>query len=207
MSAQLEIPSDEIERKVINVVADVLDRDRDEVRPNSSLEFDLGAESLDYLDMAFSLEREFNINFPRADALQRAVAHFGEDKLWKDGHLTPFGVQLLGESMPELDKERLTPELPLAELRRMFTVATMIRVTKRLLQAKEEASRECPECGGQLIAGDAAPEFECKDCHHVVAFPQGDDVLAADLVAIGERIEHGQAASQDGGQASGGGGP
>ena len=77
----------------------------------------------------------------------------------------------------------------LAELRRMFTVATLIRVTKRLLQAKAEASNDCPKCGGQMAAADASPEFECGACQHTVAFPQGDDVLEADLLAIGARIQ------------------
>lgn len=179
---------DEIEARVINVVARVLDREPETIRPESSLESDLGAESLDYLDMAFSLEREFNVHFPRVDVLQRAVAHFGEDKLWLGGKLTGFGVELLRRSMPEVPPERLSTDMPIAELRRLFSVATFIRVVRQLLDARAQLPAACPECGGKLVEAKVTPQLVCESCQHSIGIPSGDDVMAAELIAIGNSI-------------------
>jgi acyl carrier protein len=113
-----------------------MDRPVSDVTPESSLEEDLGAQSLDFLDIAFSLEREFRIQFPRTDFLQRASDHFGEENLLKDGVVTPFGLQLLALGMPEIDSAKLKSGLRVAELQKMFTVATFIRVVRQLLESR-----------------------------------------------------------------------
>jgi acyl carrier protein len=104
-------PRDDVEARVSAVIARAMDCPVSDVSPSSSLEEDLGAQSLDFLDIAFSLEREFRIQFPRADFLQRASDHFGEENLMKDGVVTPFGLKLLALGMPEIDAERLKPGL------------------------------------------------------------------------------------------------
>src|SRR5580704_17362406 len=124
---------DDVERRVLEVIARAMDRPVSEVTPTSSLEDDLGAQSLDYLDIAFSLEREFRIQFPRADFMQRASDQFGEEKLVRDGVITDFGLQLLARGMPELNPADLKSGLRVSEVRNMFVVATFIRVVKQLL--------------------------------------------------------------------------
>jgi len=174
-----------VSKRVIHAVATVLDCDEAKISVSSSLS-ELGAESLDYLDIAFSLEREFNIHFPRVDALQRAVLHFGEEQLWSQGKVTEFGLELLKQGMPELNLGQ--KELKLADLRNLFVVATLVRVVNRLLQAKAEMSTQCPQCNGTLTEVADSPEFRCASCGHTVPFPAGDDVMSADLIAIGTRL-------------------
>lgn len=182
-------PSDEeVDLIVVEAVAKVLDRDGAEVTLDSALETDLGAESLDYLDIAFSLEQALKIHYPRTDFLQRAVAHFGEDKLWKDNVPTDFGLELLRHSMPELDPSVLTKDLKLADLRKIFTVRTLARVAKRMLQAKAEIPRTCEKCGGSLKEAEFVPELVCQGCGHVVIIPSGDDVMVKDLIELGSRL-------------------
>src|SRR5262245_51719446 len=92
-----------IELKVREEIAKSLDIDVDDVQLLSSLQADLGAESLDMLDIAFLLEREFRIEFPRMDLLQRASTHFGDELMMQDGVVTDFGLELIRKGMPEVD--------------------------------------------------------------------------------------------------------
>jgi acyl carrier protein len=177
---------DDVERRVLAVIARAMDRPVDEVRPSSSLELDLGAQSLDYLDMAFALEREFRIQFPRADFLQRAADHFGEETLVKNGVITEFGLRLLARGMPELDPAALRPGLKVTEIRPMFVVATFVRVVKQLLQAKAEMDRTCPECGAGMNESASLPEFVCPACNKSVPLPSGDDLLFNHLLSLSD---------------------
>lgn len=199
MSQAMEvvIADGEIERRVLAIIASSMDRPVSEVTPQSSLEMDLGAQSLDYLDIAFSLEREFRIQFPRADFFQRATDHFGEETLAKDGVITEMGIRLLAVGMPELDPAQLKPGIRVDEVRRMFTVATFIRVTKQLLQSKANADRTCPKCGQQMEDSPTLPEFVCPACQTSVPLPSGDDVLFENLLSV-EKATKAQIANQGG---------
>lgn len=181
-----QVPQSVLEEKVVAAVAKALDLDTEEVTLTSSLQSDLGAESLDYLDIAFQLERDFNVQFPRADLLQRASDHFGEDALVKDGVVTELGIRLLHKGMPEIDPEQFKPGLRAVDVAGMFTVWTFVRVLDRLLAAKEQMSRQCPECGGELVESNTLPEFVCAGCGKVVPLPSGDAILFQDLIELSD---------------------
>jgi acyl carrier protein len=196
-TTELIFTDEEIENRVLEVIARSMDRPVSEVTPASSLEMDLGAQSLDYLDIAFSLEREFRVQFPRTDFFQRAGDHFGEENLAKDGVISDLGLKLLAVGMPELDATQLKHGLRVDEVRRMFTVATFIRVTKQLLQSKANADRTCPKCGAQMEDSPTLPEFVCPACQTSVPLPSGDDVLFESLLSV-ERAAKAQIAGQVG---------
>jgi acyl carrier protein len=178
------ISKEEVERRVLAVIAKAMDRPVSEIHPTSTLEGDLGAQSLDYLDIAFSLEREFRIQFPRADFLQRASDHFGEENLVKDGVITPLGLKLLATGMPELDASELKPGLKVNEVRRMFIVATFIRVVFQLLEAKDRMDRKCPKCGTEMTESSALPELVCPACANSVPLPSGDEILFQHVLSV-----------------------
>jgi acyl carrier protein len=182
------VPAD-VEQRVLAVVARAMDRPVSEVKPSSSLEFDLGAQSLDYLDIAFSLEREFRISFPRADFMQRAADHFGEENLVKNGVITDLGLRLLAKGMPEIDPSTLKPGLKVTEVRKMFVVATFIRVVRQLLEAKAGMDRTCPDCGATMHDSATLPEFICASCGKSVPMPSGDDVLFDHVVGVAEAVK------------------
>ena len=184
---------DDVESRVLAVIARAMDRPVSDVTPESSLEEDLGAQSLDFLDIAFSLEREFRIQFPRTDFLQRASDHFGEENLLKNGVVTPFGLQLLALGMPEIDSAKLKPGLRVTELQRMFTVATFVRVVRQLLESKASMDRLCPNCKAEMTESRALPEFVCRACNTVVPVPSGDDVLFRHLLAVEQQARNSRA--------------
>jgi acyl carrier protein len=179
---------DEVEQRVLEVIARAMDRPVEEVKPTSSLELDLGAQSLDYLDIAFSLEREFRIQFPRADFMQRASDHFGEENLVQNGVITDLGLRLLVKGMPELDPADLKPGLKVTEVRKMFIVATFIRVVRQLLAAKAAMNRSCPDCGTTMNESSTLPELICPACGKQVPLPSGDDVLFDHLMSVSDAV-------------------
>lgn len=181
------IPDDEVARNVRKVVARALDLDPEEVHMDSSLH-DLGAESLDLLDMAFMLENEYRIQFPRTDFLERADAYFGADTLVSRGKVTELGLELLRIGMPELDPDVLRAGLSDLDVARMIQVGSFVRITQRLLEIKEAFPRVCPACGGTLVESESLPEFECESCQEIVPVPSGDDVLLDDLIALYESV-------------------
>ncbi len=186
-----QIPRTELEQKVMAAIANALDLETDEVKLNDSMQDDLGAESLDYLDIAFTLEREFKVHFPREDLMQRASDHFGEDTLVDQSEITPLGLRMLRSAMPEVDPGLLQPGLKASQVPGLFTVETFVRVLDRLLAAKEVLSRDCPECGAQMEDSSVLPELACPDCEATVPFPSGDEVLFQDMLQLSDEQQQG----------------
>jgi acyl carrier protein len=169
---------EEVRRKVVAAVAQALDLDPAEIPLTASLEEELGAESLDFLDLAFMLEREFQVRLPRLNLLQRAEERYGEGSLIQDGVVTARGLELLHQRMPETDPARLKPGLRASQLGRLVTPETFVRVVMELLADKRERlARPCPACGGPLAASPDTPELVCASCGHTLPLPTGDDVL------------------------------
>ncbi|HBY94864.1 MAG TPA: hypothetical protein DEP84_13055 [Chloroflexi bacterium] len=181
-SAQQEV----IEQRVRQIVAKALELDVDEVQLSSSLVDELGAESLDLLDIAFMLERAFKIEFPRIDILERAAGHFGEESLVVDGVVTDFGLALLRRGMPEIASERLQAGTRDVDVMRMITVQSFVRIVTRLLEAKEQFPRTCPACGAMMEESDIMPEFVCPACGTIQPLPSGDEILLQDLIALAD---------------------
>jgi acyl carrier protein len=184
MSSQADwAASEEVALRVRTLTAENLELDLEDVQMESSF-FDLGAESLDLLDVAFALESEYKISFPRTDILERATEHFGEDALVKDGLVTDLGLQLLREGMPELDRDLIKPGLLDTDVAQNITVGSFARITQRLIDAKAAFPRTCPDCGGTLVESEAMPEFECSSCGKIVPVPSGDEILMQDLIDL-----------------------
>ena len=127
-----------IYEKVKESVVEALGVDDDEVTPVAVLFDDLGAESLDLLDIVFRLEKEFGIKIPRggiqADALAAEGENLKDEDLVVDGVLTPLGIKKMKESMPEIDPSRITEGFRADDIATLFTVQTFVNITKKLLE-------------------------------------------------------------------------
>src|SRR6516162_3922978 len=93
---------DEIYSKVSSTLVEALNVDEDEVKPDSTLQGDLGAESIDFLDIVFRLEREFGIKIPRGELFPESIFQ-GDAEFVQDGRVTDKGMQELRERMPFAD--------------------------------------------------------------------------------------------------------
>ena len=94
--------TDEIFTKVSATLVEALNVDEDEIQPTSTLQGDLGAESIDFLDIVFRLEREFGIKIPRGELFPESIVQ-GDPEFVQDGKITPKGLDELRTRMPYAD--------------------------------------------------------------------------------------------------------
>jgi acyl carrier protein len=135
----MTVDRDEVFKVVQNCFAEALGLDDDEVTLDSTLIDDLGAESLDFLDIAFRLEEAFGIKIPRGDIQRQAEdeAAEGEQPFEVDGVLTELGLAKLREAMPEVPAENFRAGLTVREIPTLFTVETFLNLVIQLIEAKE----------------------------------------------------------------------
>src|SRR5689334_14565606 len=94
--------AEEIHEKVIRVLAESLYVNEDELTPTATLQRDLGAESIDFLDIVFRLERAFGIDIPEGELFPESI--FQADPSYvRDGWITDQGLGELRSRMPYAD--------------------------------------------------------------------------------------------------------
>jgi len=126
---------DEIYEKVSGTLVEALNVDQDEVTPQATLQGDLGAESIDFLDIVFRLEREFGIKIPRGELFPESIFQ-GDPDMVQDGKLTSKGLAELKARMPYADLTRFEQNPDFEGLRDLFTVDLI----SRYIQAKLKPS-------------------------------------------------------------------
>jgi acyl carrier protein len=119
--------------KVRAIIADALYVDLDKVTPTANLMADLGAESIDFLDIMFRLEKDFDIKLPRGEIEQKARGNLSEAEFAVDGRLTPAGLVNLRQMLPEVNESAFKPGLHLREIPSLFTVETFVRMVNQQL--------------------------------------------------------------------------
>ena len=120
---------DEIFTKVKATLVDALNADDDAVTMSSRLQAVLGAESIDFLDIVFRLEREFSMKIPRGELFPEAIFQ-GDPDLVEDGKITDKGLAELREKMPfadptEVNKFAADPKME--KMGDLFTVSLIVR--------------------------------------------------------------------------------
>ncbi len=113
---------DEIYQKVQAVLVDALGVDEEEVTPTATLRGDLGAESIDFLDIAFRLEKAFGIKIPRGEMFPEDV--FTNTQFVANGRITPDGMVELKKRMPHMDFSELEKDPDINKMQ--FTVNTIV---------------------------------------------------------------------------------
>ncbi len=128
------ISQDEIDAiypKVADIIADALGCDEDEVKPDSSLINDLDAESIDFLDIVFRLEREFKVKIPRGKAVEEARGELSEEEFEQAGVVTDAGFEKIKGFMTEVPADRFSSPMKSAEIPKLFTTETFCKMVIR----------------------------------------------------------------------------
>jgi acyl carrier protein len=100
----MPLSRDEVYKKVQGVLVESLGVDEDEVTPKATLIGDLGAESIDFLDIVFRLEKAFNVKIPRGELFPEDLDAMKNDPNFvKDGKITLAGMAELKKRMPYAD--------------------------------------------------------------------------------------------------------
>ncbi len=125
--------NDEVFEKVQAALVDALGVDDEEVTESATLVGDLGAESIDFLDIVFRLEKAFNIEIPRSEL-------FPEDILTNadyvhDGKVTGVGLAELKKRMPFADLSKFESNPEVQEFGNLLSVRDMCRYIETKIQA------------------------------------------------------------------------
>ena len=123
----LAVRGDELYAKVHASVADVLAIDPAKVTRTASLIDDLGAESIDFLDLLFRLESDFKVKIPR-DGIRTAAQDGMADGFERGGVLTDEALERLRILMPEVPPDRFTKGLRAQQIASLFTAETFVRL-------------------------------------------------------------------------------
>ncbi|MDA7980644.1 MAG: acyl carrier protein [Pirellulales bacterium] len=116
---------EEIFSTVREILCDALGVDEDEVVPQATLTDDLGAESIDFLDIVFRLEKSFEIKIPRGELFPDNV--LSDERFVQDGKITPDGLKELRARMPYADVDKLEANPDIKEMSQVFTVDMICR--------------------------------------------------------------------------------
>lgn len=122
---------DEILGKVRTVLVDALAVDEDEVTPSASLVRDLGAESIDFLDIVFKLEQVFGFKIQQGELFPENVAQ--DPKYVQNGKVTPDGVAALKARLPHVDFASWEKDPSLGKVAELFTVGTLVNFVEKKL--------------------------------------------------------------------------
>jgi len=118
----------EILASTTECLVDALGVEEDEVTPEATLVGDLGAESIDFLDIIFRLEQVFNIRIPRGELFPEDLLT-GEGNV-ENGKLTIKGLSQVREKLPFLDLSKLEKNPRVAHISNLFTVGMIIDYVK-----------------------------------------------------------------------------
>ena len=121
----MAIGRDEIFAKVKDVLVDALGVDDDEVTEDATLMGDLGAESIDFLDVVFRLEKAFSIKIAREE-LFPAESLMGNPEFVVNGKLTAKGLDELKSKMPHAELGDFESDPDINKLADLFTVRSII---------------------------------------------------------------------------------
>ena len=129
-----------LNKKVCSVIAESLCVDESEVTMKSNLMRDLNAESIDFLDIMFRLEQEFDIRIPQREIESNARAGIAPEDFEVDGILQEQGASRLRVLLPEVPAEEIQAGMHMREIPAKFTVEVFCSIVGRKLQDSQVAA-------------------------------------------------------------------
>src|SRR5437762_2355840 len=126
--------------KVAETMADALGCDVEDIKLDVSLIEGLDAESIDFLDLVFRLERAFKLKVPRGKIIEDARGDLPEAEFEQKGMVTETGMQRLRSFLSEVPAERFITPLKVADIPRLFTAETFCKLVVRAQRAAATAA-------------------------------------------------------------------
>lgn len=117
--------TDQIFDNVRDTLVEALGVDDDEVTRDATLVGDLGAESIDFLDIVFRLEKNFNVKIPRGELFPENLAS-ADASFVEDGVVTEEGIAELRKRLPHADVDKLAADPKVENIQELFTVDMIV---------------------------------------------------------------------------------
>jgi acyl carrier protein len=146
--------SDEIYAKVKKVLVQSLGVEEDDIKPSATLQGDLGAESIDFLDIMFRLEREFRIRIPRGELFPEPISP-DDPAFAQDGLVTDDYLAALRSRMPYADLRDLERDRQLSRIDDLYTVGLLVSYIRWQLGGGGQVDSDVPT--PVLVAPDMVP--------------------------------------------------
>jgi acyl carrier protein len=124
----------EIAQEVAKVLIDVLGMDEEDIQPAARLTADLNAESIDFIDIVFRLERAFGITIRRNELFPDSIFG-GNPECIQDGRITARGLAELHTRLPFVGPDDIPGDLEVDRLDELFTVGLITRYIQYRLGA------------------------------------------------------------------------
>lgn len=135
------LENEDVYRQVQRIVVEALAVEEEEATPDARLADDLGAESIDYLDIQFKLERAFGIKIEPNEMLMGDIP---AEQFVQDGKITDLGMAELRQRLPHARLDLLEQSRDVKDFRSVFTVDALARfVMAKLDERRIEGSDDC----------------------------------------------------------------
>lgn len=121
--------------KVAETIADAIACDVEKVKLDSSLVEDLGAESIDFVDIVFRLQQQFKVKIPRGKIIEDARGTLTEAEFEKAGVVSEAGAARLRSFLSEVPADRFKNPLKTSDIPKLFTVETFCKMVIRQQKA------------------------------------------------------------------------
>src|SRR5690242_16627586 len=148
----------EIYTKVSDTLVEALNVEPEDIKPTSTLQGDLGAESIDFLDIVFRLEREFGIRIPRGELFPESIFQ-ADPEFVQEGKVTDQGIGELRSRMPYVDLNGFDHDRQLSSIPDLFTVDLIARYVAWKLGQNEEVGPN----GNQVDILSSIPSHPTSD--------------------------------------------
>jgi len=119
----MSIARQDIHNKVRDILVDALGADDDEITPDATLVGDLGAESIDFLDIVYNLEKTFDVEVPRSELIPDDI--LTNTEFLEDGRLNATGLEKLRQRMQFADLTKFESNPVVADFASLLTVNDM----------------------------------------------------------------------------------
>jgi acyl carrier protein len=126
---------EEVFDKIRSALVDALGVDEEDVTPEATLVGDLGAESIDFLDIVFRLEKTFNIKIPRGELFPEDI--LTDSKYVQGGKVTEAGLVELRKRMPFANLDRFAENPVVQDFGNIMTVADMCRFVESKIEVTQ----------------------------------------------------------------------
>lgn len=124
-------------KDICEVFAEALMLEPEDVKPESTLIEDLGAESIDFLDITFQLESKYNITIPRGSIITLAKNGLTDEEFAVNQKITALGAKRLKESELGLSEAKISEGMLLQDLPQTFTVNAFATLVEKQLENVE----------------------------------------------------------------------
>jgi acyl carrier protein len=121
--------------KIAEIIAAALPCEIERVKPEASLIDDLGAQSIDFLDIVFRIERAFKVKLPRGKIIEEARGNLSAAEFDQRGLVSEAGQERLKAFLSEVPPERFPAPLKVADIPRLFTTETFCKMVIRQQRA------------------------------------------------------------------------